>query len=168
MRQVLLGLVGMVAAGAARAESYSFVAVIQGAYREQTSIQCDGPKVPGRVPTGCILSERAIAYPNYQMPQRTSLEWLVRLGIRLRFIPTARWPSVCWMLSRRWMLPVLASRYRWATAKNACASTRMVGWNASSCTGKKNRNPGGEPSHWRISHQPTQWSLIAVNSTMLP
>ena len=72
MRQVLLGLVGMIAAGAAWAENYIFVAVIQGAYQEQTSIQCDGPRVPGRVPTGCILSDRAIAYPNYQMPTRST------------------------------------------------------------------------------------------------
>ena len=43
MRQVWLGLVGVMAAGAACAESYSFAAVIQGAYQEQTTIQCDGP-----------------------------------------------------------------------------------------------------------------------------
>ena len=43
MRQVLLGLVGVMAAGAACAETYNFAAVIQGAYQEQTSIQCDGP-----------------------------------------------------------------------------------------------------------------------------
>jgi hypothetical protein len=64
MRQVLLGLLGVLAAGAACAETYSFPAMIQKAYQEQTSIECDGPRVPGRVPTGCILSERAIAYPN--------------------------------------------------------------------------------------------------------
>ena len=73
MRQVLLGMVGVMVAGAACAEGYSFVAVIQGAYQEQTSLECDGPRVPGRVPTGCILSERAIAYPNYQMPQRSTV-----------------------------------------------------------------------------------------------
>ncbi len=72
MRQVLLGLIGVMAAGAACAESYSFSAVIQGVYQEQTSIQCDGPKLSGRVPTGCILSERAIAYPNHQMDRHSS------------------------------------------------------------------------------------------------
>jgi hypothetical protein len=64
MRQVLLGLLGVLAAGAACAETYSFAAVIQRAFQEQTTIQCDGAKLNGRVPTGCILSERAIAYPN--------------------------------------------------------------------------------------------------------
>src|SRR4051794_37847562 len=64
MRQVWLGLVGVMAAGAAWAESYSFPAVIQRAFQEQTTIQCEGAKLSGRVPTGCILSERAIAYPN--------------------------------------------------------------------------------------------------------
>lgn len=68
-RQVLLGLM---AAGAACAESYSFSAAIQGVYQERTSIQCDGPKLSGRVPTGCILSERAIAYPNHQMVRHSS------------------------------------------------------------------------------------------------
>jgi hypothetical protein len=72
MRQVLLGLIGMMAAGAACAESYNFAAVIQGAYQEQTSIECDGPRVPGRVPTGCILSERAIAFPNNQTNTHSS------------------------------------------------------------------------------------------------
>ena len=47
MRQVLLGLVGVMAAGAACADSYKFAAVIQGAYQEQTSIQCDGPRLMG-------------------------------------------------------------------------------------------------------------------------
>ena len=72
MRQVFLGLLGVVAASVAYAESYSFSAVIQGAYQERTSIQCDGPKLAGRVPTGCILSERAIAYPNHQMDRHSS------------------------------------------------------------------------------------------------
>ncbi len=72
MRQVFLGLLGAMAASAACAESYSFSAVIQGAYQERTSIQCEGPKLSGRVPTGCILSERAIAYPNHQMDQHSS------------------------------------------------------------------------------------------------
>ena len=72
MRQVLLGLVGVMAAGAACAEGYSFAAVIQGAYQEQTSIECDGPRIPGRVPPGCILSERAIAFPNNQTNTHSS------------------------------------------------------------------------------------------------
>jgi hypothetical protein len=75
MRQVLLGLVGVMAAGAACAEGYSFPAVIQNAYQEQTSIECEGSKLSGRVPTGCILSERAIAYPNarsYEKDQHSS------------------------------------------------------------------------------------------------
>jgi hypothetical protein len=72
MRQVLLGFIGVMAASVACAESYSFSAVIQGAYQERTSIQCDGPKLSGRVPTGCILSERAIAYPNHHMDRHSS------------------------------------------------------------------------------------------------
>ena len=111
MRQVLLGLVGVMAAGAACAESYSFAAVIQGAYQEQTSIECDGPRVPGRVPTGCILSERAIAFPNNQTNPHPAAS-PVRLGIRLCFIPTARWPSVCWMPSSRRRSAVLPLRCR--------------------------------------------------------
>ena len=112
MRQVLLGLIGMMAAGAACAESYSFAAVIQGAYQEQTFIECDGPRVPGRVPTGCILSERAIAYPEPSNESRIPAASPVRLGIRLGFIPTARWPSVCWMPSSRRRSAVLPSRCR--------------------------------------------------------
>ncbi|MBO1908168.1 hypothetical protein KHP60_20010 [Microvirga sp. 3-52] len=72
MRQVLLGFVGAVAASSACDESYSFSAVIQGASQERTSIECDGPKLSRRVPTGCILSERAIAYPNHQRDRHSS------------------------------------------------------------------------------------------------
>ena len=105
MRQALLGLVGVLAAGAACAESYSFMAEIQDACHEQTTIKCNGPKLSERVPKGCMLSERSIAYPNYQMSQRSSpyTAWPVRLGIRLSFIPMARWLSVRWTLSCRWL-----------------------------------------------------------------
>jgi hypothetical protein len=66
------GFIGVIVASAACAESYSFSAVIQGAYQERTSIRCDGPKLRGRVPTGCMLSERAIAYPNHGMDRHSS------------------------------------------------------------------------------------------------
>ena len=68
MRQVLLGLFGVVAAGAAHAETYSFSSVIDGSWSEQTVIHCMGPKTNGieRVPQGCTLRERAIAYPNHE------------------------------------------------------------------------------------------------------
>lgn len=68
MRQVLLGLLGVMAAGAAHAETYSFSSVIDGSWAEQTLINCTGPKTNGieRVPQGCTLRERAIAYPNHE------------------------------------------------------------------------------------------------------
>jgi hypothetical protein len=73
MRQVLLGLLGVLAAGAACAEEYSFSAIIQGVYPDKTIIQCDGPRVSGRVPTsGCTLLERAVAYPNHKMPHHSN------------------------------------------------------------------------------------------------
>jgi hypothetical protein len=68
MRQVLLGLLGVMAAGASYAETYSFSSVIDGPWAEQTLINCTGPKTNGieRVPQGCTLRERAIAYPNHE------------------------------------------------------------------------------------------------------
>jgi hypothetical protein len=68
MRQVLLGLFGVLAAGAAHAETYSFTSVINGTFNEQTLINCTGPKTNGaeRVPKGCVLSEPALAYPNHE------------------------------------------------------------------------------------------------------
>ena len=123
MRRVLLGLLGMMAAGGTCAEEYSFSALIQDTYPDQTIIQCDGPGALG----GCQNAARCLngplrtrtikclgALPLHTRTLKcvgTLTEWLVRLGIRLSFIPTARWPSVCWTLSSRWMLPVLASRY---------------------------------------------------------
>jgi hypothetical protein len=67
MRQVLLGLFGVLAAGAAHAETYSFTSVINGTFNEQTLINCTGAKTNGaeRVPKGCVLSEPALAYPNH-------------------------------------------------------------------------------------------------------
>lgn len=67
MRQVLLGLLGVLAAGAACAQSYSFTTMKGDSWAEQTIINCTGPsKTNGgeRVPQGCTLRERAIAYPN--------------------------------------------------------------------------------------------------------
>ena len=71
MRQVLLGLFGVLAAGAAHAETYSFTSVINGTFNEQTLINCTGPKTNGaeRVPKGCVLSEPALAYPNHEGKQ---------------------------------------------------------------------------------------------------
>ena len=72
MRQVLFGLAGVLVAGAACAEEYSFSALIQDAYPDQTIIQCDGPRISGRVPIkGCTLRERAVAYPNHHRPLRS-------------------------------------------------------------------------------------------------
>jgi hypothetical protein len=67
MRQALLGAVGVLAAGLAHAdESYTFTAFLQKLWSFQTTIYCVEPlKFQGRVPQrGCVLSERAIAYPN--------------------------------------------------------------------------------------------------------
>ena len=69
MRQVILGLVGGISAtGAVLAEGYSFTftAVVHKMWSFQTTVFCVEPiKKEGRVPRGCILSERAIAYPNH-------------------------------------------------------------------------------------------------------
>jgi hypothetical protein len=65
MRQVLLGLVWMMMASAACAETYSFTAVTTDGSHYQTLVNCTGPKTTNeRVPKGCILSEPATAYPN--------------------------------------------------------------------------------------------------------
>ena len=65
MRQVLFGLVGVIATSAACAETYSFTAVT-GDSSSQTLIICTGLKTnSGRVPEGCVLSEPATAYPNH-------------------------------------------------------------------------------------------------------
>jgi hypothetical protein len=72
MRQVLLGFCGMMAASVACAESYNFAAVMQGAYQEQTVIECNGPRDAGRVPKRCMLKERAIAYPNHHMDRHSN------------------------------------------------------------------------------------------------
>ena len=69
MRQALLGVVGMLAAGSTQAaETYTFTAVVQKLYSFPTTIYCVEPvKFQGRVPQrGCTLSERAIAFPNSQ------------------------------------------------------------------------------------------------------
>ena len=75
MRRVLLGLLGMMAAGGTCAEEYSFSALIQDTYPDQTIIQCDGPRSTGRVPKRCTLLERAIAYPNHQMPRGSAFAY---------------------------------------------------------------------------------------------
>jgi hypothetical protein len=67
VRQALLGIVGVLAAGSTQAaETYTFTAVVQKLWSFQTTIYCvEVVKFQGRVPQrGCILSERAIAYPN--------------------------------------------------------------------------------------------------------
>ena len=65
MRQLLLALIGIAAARAAQAETYSFTTVVNNMWWYQTLIHCVGP-APGRVPQGCILREPAIAYPNHK------------------------------------------------------------------------------------------------------
>ena len=65
MRQVLLGLLGAMAVSAALGETYSFSAVTTDAHIYQTLVSCAGPKIGERIPSGCILSEPAIAYPNH-------------------------------------------------------------------------------------------------------
>jgi hypothetical protein len=75
MQQVLLGLLGVMAAGAAHAETYSFSSVIDGSWAEQTLINCTGPKTNDgeRVPQGCTLRERAVAYPNHEGRHSTAV-----------------------------------------------------------------------------------------------
>ncbi len=74
MCQTLLGVLGVMAAGAAHAETYGFSSVMDGSWAEQTIINCTGPKTNGseRVPQGCTLHERAIAYPNHQLGRHTT------------------------------------------------------------------------------------------------
>lgn len=71
MRQVLLGFLGVLAAGAASAEQYYFPAILQGAYTEQTMIECEGPRISGRIPQRCTLLERSIAFPNNKVLKHT-------------------------------------------------------------------------------------------------
>ena len=63
MRRVLLGLVGMIAAGASRAETYTFTAVVDNAFRFTTMVDCAEPP-SGRIPSKCTLREPAVAWPN--------------------------------------------------------------------------------------------------------
>jgi hypothetical protein len=107
MRQVLLGLLGVMAVGAAHAETYSFSSVINGTWSEQTVINCTGPKTNGaeRVPKGCVLSEPALAYPDHEGKQHLpGVTWAP--VTRLSFIPMARWPGVCCTASKSPTFPV--------------------------------------------------------------
>ena len=66
MKRVLL-MVGVLAVGPAQAEvTYTFTAVAQKLWTFPTTIYCVEPvKMQGRVPQrGCVLSQRAVAYPN--------------------------------------------------------------------------------------------------------
>ena len=102
MRRVLLGLLGMMAAGGTCAEEYDFSALIQDTYPDQTSSSVMGRGALG----GCQNAARCL---NGQLHTRTIkclgalplhtrtlkcvgtlTEWLVRLGIRLSFIPELR------------------------------------------------------------------------------
>jgi hypothetical protein len=73
MRDVLITALIISATGAAQAETYSF-SVATGSWLriEQTLIHCDGPKISGRVPPSCILSEPAQAYPNHKNDRGSS------------------------------------------------------------------------------------------------
>jgi hypothetical protein len=65
MRRVLLGLIGVMAAGPGQAEIYSFTTLVNGVWPQQTLIYCQEPaRMNGRRPERCTLSEQATAYPN--------------------------------------------------------------------------------------------------------
>ena len=71
MRRVLLGLIGVMAAGPSHAdEMYSFTTLVNGLWWQQTLIHCQQPaRMNGRIPERCTLSERATAFPNTKFPR---------------------------------------------------------------------------------------------------
>ena len=72
MRRVLLGLVGVLAAGPGHAgEIYSFTVLLNGGkWLGQQLIYCQEPaRMNGRVPERCILSERSTVYPETKIPR---------------------------------------------------------------------------------------------------
>ena len=90
MRRVLLGLVGVMAAGAGHAEeTYSFTTVVDKSWWLQTLIHCVNPAKPatGRVPQGCILSEPAVAWPNHRTSRPRTYSVNCRAGHPITFHP---------------------------------------------------------------------------------
>ena len=90
MRRVLLGLIGMVVAGASHAEeTYSFTTSVNGGmWHQQTLIHCKEPaRMNGRVPERCTLSERASAYPNTKIPKPFDLGVACAAGHPIAFFP---------------------------------------------------------------------------------
>ena len=87
MRDVLVAVLWVATAGAAHAETYSF-SVVTGSWlrSEQTLINCHGPRISGRVPPSCILSEPAQAYPNHKN-DRGSSGVTCAAGHRIAFYP---------------------------------------------------------------------------------
>jgi hypothetical protein len=87
MRDVLVAVLWVASAGVAPAETYSF-GVANGSWLriEQTLIHCDGPKISGRVPPSCILSEPAQAYPHHKN-DRGSSGVTCAAGHRIAFYP---------------------------------------------------------------------------------
>jgi hypothetical protein len=73
MKQLMLGTFGWIVAGTIHAETYSFSVVTGSWHRsEQTLINCLGPTQTERVPSSCILSEPAQAYPNHKNDRGSS------------------------------------------------------------------------------------------------
>ena len=134
MRQVLLGLLGGCAAEAACAEEYNFAAVIKGTWQEQTIIQCDGLRISGRVPKRCTLLERAVAFPNHQMPQRSNVYLGVACaaGHPIEFHPNGTLAECVLDVEQPVDVTGLGFTRPLGTARALCASTRMAGWSASS------------------------------------
>ena len=90
MRGVLLGVMGVLAAGAAaRAETSSFTTVLNGGlWRQQTLLHCREPaRMNGRVPERCTLSERATAYPTSKIPRTFDLGVACAAGYSIVFFP---------------------------------------------------------------------------------
>ena len=90
MRRVLLGLVGMMAAGAGHAaETYSFTTVVNNMWWYQTLVHCVNASKPAgeRLPKGCVLSEQAVAYPNHRTSRPHTLPVVCAAGHHIDFYP---------------------------------------------------------------------------------
>ncbi len=125
MRQVLLGVLGVLAAGAAHAETYSFSSVMAEAWVEQTLINCTGSKTNSgeRVPQGCTLRERAIAYPNHE--GRYSSPVACAAGHPIVFHPSGTLAE-CTLDAEQPALTMFTHRVLLGGVRALCASTRAV------------------------------------------
>jgi len=101
MLDVLIAVLWIASTVAAPAETYSF-SVVNGSWLriEQTLIHCDGPKISGRVPSSCILSEPAQAYPNHQN-DRSSSGVTCAAGHRIAFYPNGTLAE-CVLADEQW------------------------------------------------------------------